>query len=373
VYGSCGYVSLIQYLSYYDTFFNDNIIPESYERNQGNANTLNEALSISPGVLGSLYSGLGEYNKETFRTYIENNKSTDFQMYLMYVYNQTDNWAKEKLYSIGMQSYQTVLDSLFVNLEVEFSYTEVEDFGATAKPTDQNVINWFDAYVKGQLDLGNPVILHIAMYREENGKGIYGGYHSVVAYYYDLNGIHANFGWEVTDTDKIIGPEYQITEAGIIDFSNLNTVHSDNYIVNNNTYCGCGHTHAYELNYTSVNNSLHSISCSCGDTITESHNSTAVYENERLHTVSCSECDYSATRPHTFYITDLTYCIECHAYITAPGIGGIVHPGWVAQMVTANGSYILPNGCIVLVLEDVEAYYSGTLVFYDASNPPQTA
>ena len=37
--GSCGYVSLAQYLSYYDTFYNDNIIPESYERNQGIAST----------------------------------------------------------------------------------------------------------------------------------------------------------------------------------------------------------------------------------------------------------------------------------------------------------------------------------------------
>ena len=30
---------------------------------------------------------------------------------------------------------------------------------------------------------------------------------------------------------------------------------------------------------------------------------------------------------------------------------------------TANGSYILPNGTIVLVPEDVDAYVTGTLVF----------
>ena len=29
-----------------------------------------------------------------------------------------------------------------------------------------------------------------------------------------------------------------------------------------------------------------------------------------------------------------------------------------------NGSYILPNGVIVLVDEDVEAYFGGTLDFY---------
>ncbi|MBQ7828700.1 MAG: hypothetical protein IJ345_00305 [Clostridia bacterium] len=31
---------------------------------------------------------------------------------------------------------------------------------------------------------------------------------------------------------------------------------------------------------------------------------------------------------------------------------------------TENGSYILPNGIIVLVEEDIEAYMDGSLVFY---------
>ena len=40
--------------------------------------------------------------------------------------------------------------------------------------------------------------------------------------------------------------------------------------------------------------------------------------------------------------------------------------------VTLNGSYILPNGIIVLVDEDIEAYENGTLVFYDKDKLPQT-
>ena len=39
---------------------------------------------------------------------------------------------------------------------------------------------------------------------------------------------------------------------------------------------------------------------------------------------------------------------------------------------SANGSYILPNGIIVLVDEDVEAYFAGTLVFYEGENVPAT-
>lgn len=36
-----------------------------------------------------------------------------------------------------------------------------------------------------------------------------------------------------------------------------------------------------------------------------------------------------------------------------------------SRFVTRNGSYILPNGIIVLVDEDIEAFMNGTLVFYN--------
>ncbi|MDY2888847.1 MAG: hypothetical protein SOU19_04695 [Candidatus Caccosoma sp.] len=35
------------------------------------------------------------------------------------------------------------------------------------------------------------------------------------------------------------------------------------------------------------------------------------------------------------------------------------------KFVTRNGSYILPNGIIALVDEDIEAFMNGTLVFYN--------
>ena len=42
-FGSCGYVALSCLLSFYDTYWNDNIIPEQYDQNSANIN-------ISPGV-----------------------------------------------------------------------------------------------------------------------------------------------------------------------------------------------------------------------------------------------------------------------------------------------------------------------------------
>jgi hypothetical protein len=38
--------------------------------------------------------------------------------------------------------------------------------------------------------------------------------------------------------------------------------------------------------------------------------------------------------------------------------------------ITLNGSYVLPNGIVVLVDEDVEAYMNGTLQFYNSNDVP---
>ena len=81
-YGSCGFVSFIQYLSYYDTFYNDNIIPEKCEKNY-DGNDWESAMSKSPGVLRQDYP---KSSNELYN-YVENNKNVDYQAYLMSIVN----------------------------------------------------------------------------------------------------------------------------------------------------------------------------------------------------------------------------------------------------------------------------------------------
>ncbi len=68
----------------------------------------------------------------------------------------------------------------------------------------------------------------------------------------------------------------------------------------------------------------------------------------------------------------MNYCIVCEHYVQNPGPGYVIHQG-TANYVTANGSYIMENGCIVLVASDVESYFNGTLVFYNANQVPEVA
>lgn len=119
---------------------------------------------------------------------------SDYQMKLMYIVNESmQNSQSNYSCSIGMWDYYRIVNTISAFDNTSFDYVCVQDFGYDAEPTDPNVVMWFDSYVKSEIDNGKPVMLHIASYDPSNGN--YNNYHSVVAYYYDSNGIHANFGW----------------------------------------------------------------------------------------------------------------------------------------------------------------------------------
>ena len=115
------------------------------------------------------------------------------------------------------------------------------------------------------------------------------------------------------------------------------------------------------------------------------------YEEHNVVDGECTECGYhihSYTDHYTWQSVGLhkAYC-DCDSYKTESHVvaqGGFVGPdGYGICMLcrgrvfmgnllsvpeglahTDNGSYILPNGTIILVEEDVEAYLAGTLEFY---------
>ena len=107
--------------------------------------------------------------------------------------------------------------------------------------------------------------------------------------------------------------------------------------------CACGETRTeahYAYRYTKYNNSLHTTHCKCGKTWTEPH-------------VVSSDAYDSGNR--------LAPCLACGVLVTA---GTTLHPTMNGLLRTENGSFILPDGIIVLVDEDIEAYFAGTLEFY---------
>lgn len=126
----------------------------------------------------------------------------------------------------------------------------------------------------------------------------------------------------------------------------LSHVYDKHYCIHCNAYTT---THDYDMNYEWISYTLHNVECSCGES-----------ETTQPHAVASGS-----------YNTGQRFatCLLC---------GGLAEMGFVqltinssaVTNVTINGSFILPNGVIVLEDEDLEAYLNGTLVFYDKDKVP---
>ena len=97
------------------------------------------------------------------------------------------------------------------------------------------------------------------------------------------------------------------------------------------------HTHSYTNSYTWLNYNQHRAYCACGSSHTELHVVSAKSLGDGLEYVTCILCG-------------------------GPANAGIV-PWEKGIRITENGSYISPNGIIVLVDEDIDSYLAGDILF----------
>lgn len=111
-------------------------------------------------------------------------------------------------------------------------------------------------------------------------------------------------------------------------------------------------------------------------TFTETHKANRYfYLNNRSHRGTCS-CGTSLIAAHSVRydtIVDGRYanCLGCRERLDLTKDNANIAYG-ITNMQTSNGSYILPNGIVVLVQADLEAYENGTLQFYNVHDHAQT-
>lgn len=247
-FGSCGFVSLVSCLAYYDSYYNDTIIDEKYDVESSGASIADVAAN-SPGVTKvkcniNLYDG--EMTQDEVDSYIKNfiisNSNTDFQYKLMYLYNRKVLCKSLSTLqydaSIGMWSYQALLDEYYGKNKIRFNYVRSTIYGTNIKSA--SVQSSMKQYVYDTSEEGCPVILHIV--DERNDKSKY--YHSIVAYDYDIGVLNCNFGYNQSSYSciNINNQQYYISEAGRLDVSGFYDMHSTNYVVNGRPYCGCGYS-----------------------------------------------------------------------------------------------------------------------------------
>ena len=103
--------------------------------------------------------------------------------------------------------------------------------------------------------------------------------------------------------------------------------------------CGAPHIHDYSDRYVPKTNSTHISYCGCGST------------SIQPHVVSAGA--FSSGNKYAI-------CLACGGTATT---GVVLHQAVWNLPRSENGSFILPNGVIVLVDEDIEAYFDGRLEF----------
>lgn len=189
---------------------------------------------------------------------------------------------------------------------------------------------------------------------------------------------------------------------------------------NSCTLCNQAHTHSYTDHCEQTSTTEHEAFCWCGDSETQSHLYTDHYDyvSALFHKAYCN-CGASEFQEHTLIDNECSECgtVHVHDYTeweyysntqhiekcscgqvgttksvhavrrteigrfkTCIDCGGLIDTfgapnqyDSTVKMVTANGSYILPNGVIVLVDEDIEAYLNGELVFYNINDNSDVA
>lgn len=178
-----------------------------------------------------------------------------------------------------------------------------------------------------------------------------------VASYGDRDYYKCKYCRYVAPFDEIVPQNYTVTSVNSTYHKYTNIVPGLGYTfleehdmtIHGCLTCGYAETSHTFGRYLYLNGNEHRRACTCGKTETQAH-SVLYDEIENGRYANCLGCKVRL---------DLTKDNANIAY-------------GITNMRTANGSYILPNGIIVLVQADLEAYENGTLQFYNVGDQTQT-
>lgn len=287
--GSCGYVAIASLLSFYDTYWNDAIIPESYDQ-------ISTALNVSPGIKNErlAFESItdAQYDEAVFDN---DNINTYFQFLLFKLRRQaTNNTSNTMSYGVNYTSMCEMINYYL------FTY-----LGLTTSACSVNtVISNVEQFVANYVSQGIPVIV-----------GIPG--HVTVAYDYDSenNELYGYWGYGASNNHK----KYTSFSDAYAIVLNMDHFHSNNYIIEGETFCACkldSHIHQFG-NQTNIHlNVCYCGISKCGGVMRK------VYRNTSSHEIVCS-CGYEGVQPHSFnlansyYIGAILYndCLGCHAAV----------------------------------------------------------
>ena len=348
--GSCGYVAIDMLLCYYDTYLNDNIVPEQYDVPSESSCYNMICRRNSPGSMFDMPKGYSESN------YIDADGNVDELQRNIDYYNYIEKMEgvslHAKLLSLGNSLFGIKLLNLTPGLnhmgikQIIHKYMadvlgfsngdeyEIRDINHSLNANKSDEVRDF---VIDEVQLGNPVLVGL-----DDGEG---GGHWVIAYDYDeiTDKIYCNFGWggdathitpencvEELKQDPEKDNNYYIYESALTIEFHLPHVHSDNYAVTKivdggvvtNYYCYDSEEIEVYQNLPTVISypSTHKFEFECGDSEYFVHSFNHLNYDDEQHTSTCLVCGYSVKNWHYLECsvdngTHLGICGDCDAII----------------------------------------------------------
>lgn len=287
--GSCGYIALGMLFTYYDSYWNDNLVPESYDAN-----------AYLRDLDAYLYSSSPGSNEKS----IDNESNLTDEKYMETLINSySHNSLHAKLLSIGksfryglgltFSNIRNILDSYMQNNEQisidDWVVTSYYNNNYKSKVPENNMTysEMMLGIIKDYLKLGIPVLVTITDGAE---KG-----HVVIAYDYDDENdiVYSHFGWYGGFTHmNLFSNGYRYVTGYITIGSRLQHFHSNNYIVDGVAVCSCAlPNHKHEYVYKSNNSTTHAVNCYCGYSSTKNHNFKSGLGVESKYLI-CQDCKY---------------------------------------------------------------------------------
>jgi len=290
--GSCAYIALGMVLSYFDTYWNDKIIPEQYDKTASIDGT--HSYDLSPGIEDTAPSSNSSYSE--YLNDMLGKKSSNFHAYLLSIGSSlgyTNDGLGLYLYQLYeiFKKYGNVNDAVSGD---NFTYIlEDRAKGSTASQDDMK------KSIKTYMKLGIPVMVHIQGYRKGSLLRVNTDGHAIVAYDYDeeTDTIYGHFGYGAEFMHQNILSEVKgVVFDDIVGYLVINPFRSEHYHSNNyvmsayQTLCACQLvTHEHKLHYKDKLANSHTAYCYCEYSQVESH--TFLPEPSGRFDI-CTKCNY---------------------------------------------------------------------------------
>lgn len=341
--GTCSYVATTMLLSYYDTYWNDNIIDEKYEmNNQLNFGKFTD-IHDSPGIKSEL-----SYYTESYLiscdywNLVESEADNYFHFYLLQLARDHDIASDVAPNSLGPYAIKELLE-----------YYLFKDRGLANCTIDCEQITGFSdirSYAIEKVKQGIPVIVC--------AKPIGDDGHTFIIYDYDEDGdeLYCHVGWEIDETHIALSSLNYTFYCGAVSINLKGShSHSNNYVdkTTGQTYCSCYFPchPEHKCTYTS-DDDCHTYSCGCKyekDVISFEHEYEYKTTGDKCHILTCTICGKTTGTESTHIIKSSTIdgnyamCSICGAWVYKGG--NTIFPTqpfkkeWEIKMVEAYQKY----------------------------------